>query len=163
MVLDRSVLTLLCEQLRQQGKRIVFTNGCFDLLHFGHVQYLEQARRLGDVLIVGVNTDVSVRRLKGDRRPLRSQQERAALVAALKAVDFVTLFDEDTPEVLIAQLRPDVLVKGGDYRPEQIAGASLVRSWGGEVVVLPYVSGYSTSGIVQEILRRYQGGKPQRI
>ncbi len=156
MVLPRSLLVSVCHQLRQQGKRIVFTNGCFDLLHLGHLYYLERARRLGDVLVVGVNTDASVRRLKGERRPLRSQDERAALLAALKPVDFVTLFDEDTPEALIAELHPDVLVKGGDYTPEHIAGADLVRSWGGTVVVIPYLQGYSTTGVVEEILRRYR-------
>ena len=155
MVLERSLLAQICQQLRQQGKRIVFTNGCFDLLHLGHVDYLFRARALGDVLIVGINTDDSVRRLKGPQRPLRSQQERAALVAALKPVDFVTLFAEDTPAQLIAELRPHVLVKGGDYTPEQIIGAEMVRSWGGEVVVLPYVQGYSTTGLLEQICARY--------
>lgn len=155
MVVDRSLLALLCGEFRKHGRRVVFTNGCFDLLHLGHLRYLEQARRLGDVLVVGINTDASVRRLKGAQRPFRSQEERAALVAALKPVDFVTLFDEDTPEALIAQLRPDTLVKGGDYLPEHIAGADLVRSWGGEVVVIPYLEGYSTSSLVQHILRRH--------
>ncbi len=155
MVVERRLLAALCHQLRHGGKRIVFTNGCFDVLHLGHVRYLEQARRLGDILVVGVNTDASVRRLKGQKRPLRSEQERAAMVAALKPVDFVTLFDEDTPEALIAELQPHVLVKGGDYTPDRIAGADLVRSWGGEVVVVPYVPGYSTTALVEEILRRY--------
>jgi D-beta-D-heptose 7-phosphate kinase/D-beta-D-heptose 1-phosphate adenosyltransferase len=155
MVVERQLLALLCRQLRREGKRLVFTNGCFDLLHRGHVAYLYRARQLGDVLIVGVNTDASVRRLKGDKRPICPERERAELVAALKPVDFVTLFEEDTPEALIAELQPHVLVKGGDYAPEQVAGAELVRSWGGEVVIVPYVEGYSTSGIVEEILRRY--------
>ncbi|MCS7176868.1 MAG: D-glycero-beta-D-manno-heptose 1-phosphate adenylyltransferase [Candidatus Kapabacteria bacterium] len=155
MVVERALLGALCQHLRASAKRLVFTNGCFDVLHLGHVRYLEQARRLGDVLIVGVNSDASVRRLKGEKRPLRSEQERAALVAALKPVDFVTIFDEDTPTALIAELRPDVLVKGGDYQYEQIAGAELVRSWGGEVVILPYVEGYSTTRFVEELIRRY--------
>jgi D-beta-D-heptose 7-phosphate kinase/D-beta-D-heptose 1-phosphate adenosyltransferase len=162
MVVPRPLLAALCRHLRADGKRIVFTNGCFDLLHLGHVRYLEHARRLGDVLIVGINTDASVRRLKGENRPLRSQEECAALVAALKPVDSVTLFEEDTPETLIAELQPDVLVKGGDYAPEQIAGAPLVQSWGGKVVVLPYLSGYSTTGMIEEILRRYSSGGLQR-
>ncbi|MEN3026746.1 MAG: D-glycero-beta-D-manno-heptose 1-phosphate adenylyltransferase [Chlorobiota bacterium] len=155
MVVERALLGALCQHLRASAKRLVFTNGCFDVLHLGHVRYLEQARRLGDVLIVGVNSDASVRRLKGEKRPLRSEQERAALVAALKPVDFVTIFDEDTPTALIAELRPDVLVKGGDYQYEQVAGAELVRSWGGEVVILPYVEGYSTTRFVEELIRRY--------
>ncbi|MCS6965317.1 MAG: D-glycero-beta-D-manno-heptose 1-phosphate adenylyltransferase [Candidatus Kapabacteria bacterium] len=155
MVLERRLLAEVCRQLRVHGKRIVFTNGCFDLLHLGHVRYLESARQLGDILVVGVNTDTSVRHLKGMLRPLRPEGERAALVAALKPVDFVTLFEEETPESLIAELRPDVLVKGGDYAREHIAGADLVESWGGTVVIVPYVKGYSTTAVVEDILRRY--------
>lgn len=135
-------------RLRAAGRRIVFTNGCFDILHAGHVQYLEQAAALGDVLIVGLNSDESVRRLKGPKRPLNPEQDRAQLLAALSSVAYVTPFTEDTPRELIASILPDVLVKGGDYRPDDIAGATEVRAHGGEVRVLPFMEGRSTSRII---------------
>ena len=135
-------------RLRAAGRSIVFTNGCFDILHAGHVQYLEQAAALGDVLIVGLNSDDSVRRLKGPKRPLNPELDRAQLLAALSCVSYVTTFAEDTPRDLIASLGPDVLVKGGDYRPDDIAGATEVRARGGEVRVLPFVEGRSTSRII---------------
>lgn len=132
--------------------RLVFTNGCFDLLHAGHVDCLERARRLGDVLLVAVNTDASVRRLgKGRDRPLVGQDARAAVVAALECVDWVTLFDEDTPADLIAELRPDFLVKGGDYTAGELPGAEAVRARGGRVVIVPLVPGHSTSALVERI------------
>jgi rfaE bifunctional protein nucleotidyltransferase chain/domain len=132
-------------------QRVVFTNGCFDILHLGHVEYLEAASQLGDVLVVGVNSDASVRRLKGPSRPVLPQEARARLLAALEFVEAVFIFEEDTPEKLIEALRPDVLVKGGDYTEDQIVGASFVRAYGGEVVTLPYVEGYSTTGIIQKL------------
>jgi D-beta-D-heptose 7-phosphate kinase/D-beta-D-heptose 1-phosphate adenosyltransferase len=136
--------------LRRAGKRIVFTNGCFELIHLGHVRYLEAAKRLGDVLIVGLNTDRSIRRLaKGPERPLNPEQSRAEVLAALEMVDFVTLFDQDTPLDLIRIVRPDVLVKGGDWRPDRIVGADFVRSYRGTVRALPYVKGYSTTKLLQ--------------
>ncbi|MDE0082264.1 MAG: D-glycero-beta-D-manno-heptose 1-phosphate adenylyltransferase [Gammaproteobacteria bacterium] len=132
--------------------RLVFTNGCFDLLHPGHVDCLERARRLGDALLVAVNTDRSVRGLgKGPGRPLVDQDVRARMVAALGCVDWVTLFDEETPEQLIAEVRPDVLVKGGDYSEEDVAGAEVVRGGGGRVVIMPLVPGFSTSALVRRI------------
>ena len=132
--------------------RLVFTNGCFDLLHPGHVDCLERARRLGDALLVAVNTDRSVRSLgKGPGRPLMDQDARATMVAALECVDWVTLFDEETPERLIAQVRPDVLVKGGDYSEDEVVGAELVRAEGGRVVIAPLVPGYSTSALARRI------------
>ena len=132
--------------------RLVFTNGCFDLLHPGHVDCLERARRLGDVLLVAVNTDRSARRLgKGEGRPLVDQDARARVVAGLGCVDWVTLFDEETPEALIGDVRPDVLVKGGDYSEDEVAGAGVVRGGGGRVVILPLVPGYSTSALVRRI------------
>jgi D-beta-D-heptose 7-phosphate kinase/D-beta-D-heptose 1-phosphate adenosyltransferase len=130
---------------------VVFTNGCFDLLHPGHVSYLDEARRLGDHLVVGVNTDASVQRLKGPGRPLVAQDDRALVVAALAAVDGVTLFDEDTPLALIEALKPDVLVKGGDYELDTIVGREAVESAGGEVRVIPFVAGHSTSELIQRI------------
>jgi D-glycero-beta-D-manno-heptose 1-phosphate adenylyltransferase len=131
---------------------LVFTNGCFDLLHRGHVTYLAQARALGSSLIVALNTDASVRRLgKGDERPINALEDRAAVIAALEAVDLVTWFDADTPLDLIVQLRPDVLVKGGDWPEAQIVGAREVRSWGGRVVSLPFCHDRSTTGLIERI------------
>ena len=138
---------------RLRGERIVMTNGCFDILHAGHVQYLAQARALGDRLIVAVNDDASVRRLKGDARPLNGLDQRLQVLAALAAVDWVVPFTEDTPARLIAVVGPDVLVKGGDYRPEEIAGADSVRASGGDVVVLDYVAGCSTTGLIEAAVR----------
>jgi rfaE bifunctional protein nucleotidyltransferase chain/domain len=132
-------------------QRVVFTNGCFDILHLGHVEYLEAASQLGDVLVVGLNSDASVRQLKGPTRPVLPQEARARILAALEFVEAVIIFDEETPEKLIEALRPDVLVKGGDYTEDQIAGASFVRSYGGEVVILPYIPGYSTTSLIQKI------------
>ena len=133
------------------GERIVMTNGCFDILHEGHVAYLEQARRLGDRLIVAVNDDASVRRLKGNERPVNALARRMAVLAGLASVDWVVPFSEDTPERLIRAVGPDVLVKGGDYRPEEIAGGASVRAAGGEVRVLPYIDGHSTTGTIARI------------
>ena len=131
--------------------RVVFTNGVFDLLHRGHAEYLEEARALGDRLVVGVNTDASVRRLKGPSRPLVGEQDRAALVRALACVDLVVLFDDDTPERLIEAVRPDVLVKGADYAPEAIVGREFVESHGGRVTTIALREGLSTSEIVKRI------------
>ena len=145
------------ELIRRYGRprvgRLVFTNGCFDLLHRGHVEYLEQAKRLGDVLVVGLNTDHSVRRLKGPGRPLVGEDDRARVVAALASVDAVTLFDEDTPIRLIARLLPDTLVKGGDYTLEDIVGREVVEGAGGTVVVVPFVGDYSTSALLERLRR----------
>ena len=140
--------------LRRQGKRIVFTNGCFDLIHPGHVRYLRAAKRLGDVLVVGLNSDASVRRLKGPGRPLVPQRDRCEVMAALEMVDYVTVFGEDTPYELIKQVQPDVLVKGGDWRPEDIVGADIVRARGGVVRSLRFTRGYSTTRLVERIVRK---------
>jgi D-beta-D-heptose 7-phosphate kinase/D-beta-D-heptose 1-phosphate adenosyltransferase len=134
---------------RPRSKRVVFTNGCFDVLHRGHVEYLESARSLGDLLVVGLNTDDSVRRLKGPSRPVNPEDDRAYVLAGLAAVDYVTFFAEDTPRDLIVALLPDVLVKGGDYRKEDIVGGAEVEAAGGEVVVAPLVPGRSTTAILQ--------------
>ncbi len=151
MVVTRLLLSELCTMLRNQGKKIVFTNGCFDILHIGHVTYLEAAKQLGDVLIVGVNSDDSVRRLKGPNRPINNESDRSMVLSALKAVDFTVVFDEDTPLMLIEQLTPHILTKGGDYTEDTIVGASFVRSQGGEVVVIPLVAGKSTTSILRKI------------
>ena len=139
------------EEWRMQGKRIVFTNGCFDLLHPGHLDYLQKAGALGDVLIVGLNDDDSIRRLKGLVRPVNPLPDRAIMLAALRTVDMVVSFTEDTPLKLIKTLMPDVLVKGGDYQPDAIAGAREVRENGGEVLVIPLVDGHSTSSLIERI------------
>jgi D-beta-D-heptose 7-phosphate kinase/D-beta-D-heptose 1-phosphate adenosyltransferase len=139
--------------LRTGGARVIFTNGCFDLLHPGHVTYLESARGLGDVLVVGLNSDASVRRLKGPTRPILSELERATVLAALRSVDFVVIFGEDTPAELIRAIVPDVLVKGGDWSEDQIVGADVVHRAGGRVLSLPFVEGKSTTGIVERIQR----------
>ncbi len=132
-------------------QKVVFTNGCFDLLHLGHVDYLERAAQLGDILVVGLNSDDSVRRLKGPDRPVLPQEARARLLAAMEFVEAVVFFDEDTPQRLIEYLRPAVLVKGGDYTPDTVVGASFVQSYGGEVVILPYIEGYSTTKLIQKL------------
>ena len=141
--------------LRAQEKRIVFTNGCFDLLHPGHLHTLTQARTFGDVLVVGVNSDASVKRLKGEKRPILDENERSFMLAGLESVSYVTIFSEDTPKDLILLLRPDVLVKGGDWRVEAIVGKAEVESWGGRVELISYQEGHSTSGIVERVLAVY--------
>lgn len=140
-------------QWKKQNLKIVFTNGCFDLLHLGHVDYLAKAKDLGDRLIIGVNTDASVRRLKGEFRPLQDENSRLHLLAALEVVDAVVLFNEDTPYELIKQVQPDVLVKGADYKPESIVGYDIVTSRGGKVETIEYLEGYSTTSIEQRILK----------
>jgi rfaE bifunctional protein nucleotidyltransferase chain/domain len=130
------------------NQKIVFTNGCFDILHRGHIEYLSQARDKGAILIIGLNTDASVRRLKGEGRPVQDEMTRALVLASLRIVDAVILFDEDTPYELIKAIQPDVLAKGGDYTPETIVGADIVKANGGEVIVIPLVEGYSTTSIL---------------
>ena len=138
-------------RLRQEGKRLVFTNGCFDLLHVGHVRYLKQARALGDALLVAINSDRAVRELKGQGRPVMGEAERAEVLAALEAVSYVTVFDELSPRRLIARLLPDVLVKGGDYALDEIHGREEVERAGGRVLSLPFVEGASTTGIIERV------------
>ncbi len=141
----------LAKQWRDQGKHLVFTNGCFDILHKGHVLNLEQAAHLGDCLIVGLNSDDSVKRLKGSSRPYQSQDSRATVLAALASVNLVVMFEEDTPEALIASLNPHVLAKGGDYTLEAIAGAKHVIAHGGRVVTLPLSEGHSTTSVLERM------------
>lgn len=149
----REALVQARQRWKREGKTVVFTNGCYDLLHPGHIRLLEQARSLGDLLILGLNSDSSVRRLKGPSRPLIGEQDRIALAASLESVDAVTVFDEDTPRELIAAVLPDVLVKGADWA-HWIAGREEVEAAGGRVFALPLEPGYSTTGIAEEILRR---------
>ncbi len=152
-LVDRDALGAIAERARRDGKRVVFTNGCFDLVHVGHVRYLADARDAGDLLMVGINSDDSVRRLKGPARPLVEQSARAEVLAALAAVDYVTIFDEDTPEELIRRLQPDVLVKGGDWTPETVVGRDIVEARGGRVLIVPVVEGFSTTSLADRIRR----------
>jgi rfaE bifunctional protein nucleotidyltransferase chain/domain len=141
-------------RLRAEGRKLVFTNGVFDILHVGHVRYLEAARTLGDALVVAINSDASVRELKGEGRPLMNESERAEILAALRSVTYVTIFDEVSPRSLIAKLLPDVLVKGGDYAPDEIHGREEVEDAGGRVVRLPFVEGVSTSEIIERMKKK---------
>jgi D-beta-D-heptose 7-phosphate kinase/D-beta-D-heptose 1-phosphate adenosyltransferase len=150
-VVDESHLKSVLEDLRAENKKIIMTNGCFDILHAGHVSYLEQAKKLGDCLIVAVNDDDSVKRLKGEDRPVNPLADRLAVLAAMKAVDWVVSFTEDTPERIISEILPDVLVKGGDYMSDEIAGAESVKKNGGEVHIIPLYEGCSTSGIIKNL------------
>lgn len=148
---ERDQLLRQCNIWRSFGKKIVFTNGCFDILHYGHLHLIATAASLGNVLVVGVNSDSSVKRLKGEDRPINHQQERMFQMASLLCTDAVCLFEEDTPEELIKTIRPDVLVKGGDYTIENIVGADFVQSYGGTVSIIPFVEGYSTSATIASI------------
>jgi D-beta-D-heptose 7-phosphate kinase/D-beta-D-heptose 1-phosphate adenosyltransferase len=157
-IVSRTALRRRLAARRKDGDRIVFTNGCFDLIHPGHVRYLRAARRLGDALVVGINSDASVRRLeKGPGRPLVPERDRAEVMAALEMVDYVTIFDEDTPYELIRVAQPDVLVKGGDWSLDRIVGADLVRARGGNVKSLPLAPGYSTTALLERARKRRAG------
>lgn len=153
---DRVILSRLLAAEREQGRKIVFTNGCFDLLHVGHVKYLQQARKLGDLLVLGLNTDASIQRLKGPKRPLIAEEERAHILAALACIDYVVLFDEATPYELIELLRPDILVKGGDYTLDGVVGRDLVEGWGGRVELINFVDGKSTTSTIEKIIEAYR-------
>ncbi|NPB07909.1 MAG: D-glycero-beta-D-manno-heptose 1-phosphate adenylyltransferase [Aquificae bacterium] len=150
-------LLSVLEEERKKGKRVVFTNGCFDIIHAGHVDYLKKAKALGDILVVGMNSDESVRRIKGSRRPVIPQELRAVVLEALKPVDYVVVFEEDTPEKLIKAIRPDVLVKGGDWPLDRIVGREFVESYGGKVLTIPFEYDISTTKIIEKILSLYCG------
>jgi D-beta-D-heptose 7-phosphate kinase/D-beta-D-heptose 1-phosphate adenosyltransferase len=150
-ILSMEALLRERERLRHAGKTLVFTNGCFDILHVGHVRYLNAARKLGDALVVAINSDRSVRELKGRSRPVVGETERAEMLAGLRAVDYVTIFDDISPRALIASLLPDVLVKGGDYGLNEIHGREEVEAAGGRAVALPFIEGASTTGIIEKI------------
>jgi len=160
----RTELKAIVDRLKGEGKKIIFTNGCFDILHAGHTRYLSEARKLGDVLVLALNSDRSVRAIKGEKRPIVPEAERAEVLAALSSVDYVTVFDEPTPLALIELLRPDVIVKGGDWAEKDIVGADAVRGWGGRVAVMPEIEGASTTNIIDKVLRVYgpreETGKP---
>ena len=154
MLIPNERIETFAAALREAGIRVVFTNGCFDILHAGHVRYLAAARALGDVLILGLNSDASVRRLKGEMRPVNTAEDRAEVVGALKSVDYVVIFGEDTAENLIAKVRPAVYAKGGDYTRETLPEARIVESYGGEVAFIPLVAGKSTTGIIERAGRK---------
>lgn len=156
MIVTREEIKKIRAELKEQNKKVVFTNGCFDIIHSGHVDYLVKAKQLGDILIVGLNTDASVKRIKGDKRPILKQDERAFIVSNLKPVDYVTFFDEDTPAEIITDLIPDILVKGADWSIDKIVGRDVVESNGGEVKTIEFVNDQSTSKIIQTILSRYK-------
>jgi len=154
MILSLEELLKILERERK-GKRVVFTNGCFDIIHAGHVDYLEKAKKLGDILIVGLNSDSSIRRIKGKKRPIIPQDMRAKVLSSLKPVDYVVIFEEDTPERLIKAIKPDVLVKGGDWELDKIVGRDFVESYGGKVLTIPFEYNISTTKIIQKIVEVY--------
>ena len=155
-VLTTAALRPVLDILRAAGKEIVFTNGCFDILHTGHVRYLAAARALGDLLVVAVNSDASVRGLKGDKRPVNNENDRAEVLSALRSVDYVVIFSEPDPYRVINELQPDVLVKGGDWPVDKIIGGDIVLARGGKVVNVPFVEGSSTTGIIEKIVMKYK-------
>ena len=150
-ILERKTLKDKLEELRIKGKKIAFTNGCFDILHVGHVRYLREAKKTADVLVLALNSDSSVRSLKGEERPLVPEKERAEIIAALEFIDFVTIFNELTTLELINYLKPDILIKGGDWAEEDVVGREEIKKWGGRVTIIPEVEGKSTTNIVEKI------------
>ncbi len=153
-MIELDELLSILEEIREE-KTIVFTNGCFDIIHAGHVSYLEEAKSLGDILVVGLNSDESVRRIKGEKRPIINERERAYILSRLKPVDYVVLFEEDTPERLIKAIRPHILVKGGDWKLENIVGREFVESYGGKVITIPFNFHISTTAIIERIIENY--------
>ncbi|MGL4307849.1 MAG: D-glycero-beta-D-manno-heptose 1-phosphate adenylyltransferase [Cetobacterium sp.] len=151
MILKRNLASIVIEELKKQGKKVVFTNGCFDILHVGHLTYLNEAKRQGNILVVGVNSDSSVKRLKGESRPINNEIDRAEMLCGLKAVDYTVIFEEDTPMELIEELKPSIHVKGGDYKKEDLPETEVVERNGGEVRILGFVQGKSTTNIVKKI------------
>ncbi|MEE9912397.1 MAG: D-glycero-beta-D-manno-heptose 1-phosphate adenylyltransferase [Deltaproteobacteria bacterium] len=157
-ILDRKILKDKLDALRQEGKKIAFTNGCFDILHVGHVRYLKEAKKTADILVLALNSDDSVRAIKGEKRPLVGEMERAEVLAALDCIDFVTIFSELTPLTLICYLKPDILIKGGDWPEDKVVGRDEIKTWGGHVTIIPEIAGKSTTNIVDKIISVYCGG-----
>jgi D-glycero-beta-D-manno-heptose 1-phosphate adenylyltransferase len=155
MIISLDQFKKLRKEFKDSGKKVVFTNGCFDILHAGHVDYLKKAKAFGDILVAGLNSDISVRNIKGEKRPIINEIERAEILSGLKSVDYVILFDEDTPENLINEIVPDILIKGADWPIERIVGKDTVIANGGEVKTISFVTNQSTSGIIKTILERY--------
>jgi D-glycero-beta-D-manno-heptose 1-phosphate adenylyltransferase len=154
-IYSREELKKKIDALRGEGKRIVFTNGCFDILHVGHTRYLRDAKKQGDILVLGLNSDKSVRSLKGEKRPLTPENERADILASLESVDYVTIFPELTPLALIECLQPHVLVKGGDWKEEDVVGRESIAKWGGRVVIIPEIKGSSTTNIIEKVKKAF--------
>jgi rfaE bifunctional protein nucleotidyltransferase chain/domain len=154
-ILDRKKLQEKLDTLRKEGKKIAFTNGCFDILHVGHVRYLRAAKKTADVLVLALNSDSSVQSIKGEKRPLVSEEERAEILAALEFIDFVTIFPELTPLELINYLKPDIIIKGGDWPEDKVVGRDEVKKWGGRVILIPEVEGKSTTNVVEKIKEVY--------
>jgi rfaE bifunctional protein nucleotidyltransferase chain/domain len=157
-ILDRKILKEKLDLLRQEGKKIAFTNGCFDILHVGHVRYLREAKKTADVLVLALNSDSSVQSIKGVKRPLVPEEERAEILAALDIIDFVIIFPELTPLELINYLKPDIIIKGGDWPEDKVVGRDEVKKWGGRVILIPEVEGKSTTNIVEKIKKAYCPG-----
>ena len=157
-ILNRKILKDKLEALRKEGKKIAFTNGCFDILHVGHVRYLKEAKKTADILVLALNSDASVRSIKGLKRPFVSEEERAEVLAALEYIDFVTIFHELTPLELICYLKPDILIKGGDWPEDKVVGRDEIKKWGGHVTIIPEVAGKSTTNIVDKIISAYCSG-----
>jgi len=157
-ILDREILKDKLELLRKEGKKIAFTNGCFDILHVGHVRYLMEAKKTADILVLALNSDSSVRTIKGKKRPLVPEDERAEVLAALECIDFITIFSELTPLEVICRLRPDILIKGGDWPEDKVVGRDEIKQWGGHVTIIPEVAGKSTTNIVDKIISVYCSG-----
>jgi D-beta-D-heptose 7-phosphate kinase/D-beta-D-heptose 1-phosphate adenosyltransferase len=155
-ILELEELKKLVSLAKSTGKTVVFTNGCFDLIHGGHIEFLQKAKSLGDLLVIGLNSDHSVRSLKGDGRPIKSETERANILSALKYVDYITIFDEETPEHLIGEIRPDILVKGDDYNIDEVVGREIVEGYGARVELIPIVKGLSTTNTVDQILEKHR-------
>ncbi len=155
MIVTLKELKKILEKLRKQNKKIVFTNGCFDIIHSGHIRILKKAKERGDVLIVGLNSDKSVRKIKGSKRPIMNEKDRALILDSIRYVDYVVLFDEETPYNLIREIMPDVLVKGADYKLEEVVGADIVIKKGGEVFLVPLLKGKSTTNVIEKILKKY--------
>jgi len=155
-ILNLEELTKTVSLAKSVGKTIVFTNGCFDLIHGGHIEFLQKAREKGDLLIVGLNSDESVKSIKGNDRPIKTQKERANIISALKSVDYITIFNETTPEEIILQIRPDILVKGDDYNKDEVAGREIVEGYGAKVELIPIVKGLSTTNIVTKIIENHK-------
>lgn len=151
MILSRKVAKEVIEELKKSGQKVVFTNGCFDILHVGHLRYMNEAKNQGDILVVAVNSDASVKRLKGESRPINNERDRAEMLSGLKAVDFTVIFEEDTPMEIIEELKPSIHVKGGDYKKEDLPETAIVEKNGGEVRILSFVEGKSTTNIVNKI------------
>lgn len=154
-ILDRNTLKNELDDLRKKGKKIAFTNGCFDILHIGHVRYLREAKKTADILVLALNSDASVKKIKGEKRPLVPQEDRAEIMAALEFIDFVTIFDETTPLKLINLLKPDVLIKGGDWAEDDVVGRDEIKKWGGKLMLIPEIKGKSTTSIVDKIRQVY--------